>query len=142
MPYLRLSSPALPIDQKQAIANNLIEITLRAFRLGADQRYQTSVQFVTLPQSEMMPSPGSGSECHPGFTLEVIGHNLTGEKKKAFAEEASAMLTAFAPTKWWNRVIRWLGIRVNTDQEVDLRFHELSPAISDPFLADLYDKAA
>ena len=136
MPYLRLYSRHLPIEQKRVIAEKLIEITLRSFRLRAAARYQTSIQFITLLQvcgvDGLQPSiPGDAD-----FILEVLGHGLTEDKKRAFAEEATAMLTHLVPMKPRSRIARLLGVKADTPRQIALQFSELSPAISDPFVVD------
>src|ERR1035438_34207 len=105
MPYLRLYARDLPIEQKRVIAQKLIEITLQTFKLGANQRYQTSIQFITRLVSGV---DGLGAAIPHGadVTLKVIGHNLTEEKKRAFAEEAAAMLTPMAPVRLGSRIAR------------------------------------
>ncbi len=123
MPYLRVYSQALPIEQQRVIGEKLIEIMLRTFHLRAQERNRITIQFQALPR---------GSD----FTLEVIGHDLTKEKRKAFAEEASAMLTRLVPVKPRSRIARLLGIKWNAPRQVVLEFDELNPAISDPFVAD------
>jgi hypothetical protein len=129
MPYLRIYSRAVPIEQKRIIAEKLIEITLRTFQLRAQERNRITIQFQAIPR---------GSD----FTLEVIGHDLTDEKRKAFAEEASHMLTGLVPVKPRSRIARLLGIEWDAPRQVVLQFDELSPAISDPFVADLERWAA
>jgi hypothetical protein len=136
MPYLRLYSRHLPIEQKRVIAEKLIEITLRSFRLRAAARYQTSIQFITLPQvcgvDGIQPSIPRDAD----FILEVLGHGLTEDKKRAFAEEATAMLTHLVPMKPRSRIARLLGVKADTPRQIALQFSELSPAISDPFVVD------
>ena len=70
------------------------------------------------------------------FTLEVLGHDLTEKKKRAFAEEAPAVPTHLMPGKPWSRIARLLGIKADTPPQIALQFQELSPAISDPFVMD------
>jgi hypothetical protein len=142
MPYLRLYARDLPIEQKRVIAQTLIEITLRTFHLQADQRYRTSVQFITLPQVSRVDGLRSAIPRNADFTLEVMGHDLTEEKKRAFAEEAAAMLAHVAPAKPGSRIARLLGIKANSSQQIALQFNELSPAISDPFVVDPQHRAA
>ncbi len=141
MPYLRLYAQELPIEQKRVIAQRLIEITLRAFKLHANQRYQTSIQFITRQGSGV---GGLRSLIPRGayFTLEVIAHNLTEEKKWAFAEEATAMLTPMASVRLGTRIARLLGLMANSSRQIALQFNELSPAISDPFVVDWQERAA
>ena len=136
MPYLRLYSLDLPIDQKRGIAQQLIEITMRTFHLRADERFRTSIQFITLSQVG-----GDDGLCHDipsdaDCTLEVMGHDLTEEKKRAFAEEAAVVLTHLVPVKPWSRIARLLGIKAGKPQRIAFQFNELSPAISDPFVVD------
>jgi hypothetical protein len=141
MPYLRLYARELPIEQKRVIAQKLIDITLRTFKLRANQKYQTSIQFITRQVSGV---DGLRATIPRGadFTLEVIGHNLTEEKKKAFAEEAAAMLTPMAPVRLASRIARLLGIKAKSPQQIALQFNELSAAVSDPFVVDSQQLAA
>jgi hypothetical protein len=60
------------------------------------------------------------------FPLEVMGHNLTEEKKRAFAEEAVAMLTPLVRVKLRKRVARLLGIK--TDSTLRSLFSSTSSA--------------
>ena len=122
MPYVRVYSQAVPIEQKRVIGEKLIEITLRTFHLRPQERNRITIQFQAIPR---------GSD----FTLEVIGHDLTEEKRKAFAEEASAMLARLVPVKPRSRIARLLGIKWNAPRQVVLEFDELNPAISHPFVA-------
>jgi hypothetical protein len=135
MPYLRLYARDLPVEQKRAIAQKLIDITLRTFKLGANQKYQTSIQFIS-PQVSGVDGLRAAIPRGADFTLEVIGHNLTEEKKRAFAEEAAAMLTPMAPVRLGRRIALMLGFKESSRQKVCLQFNELSPAVSDPFVVD------
>lgn len=133
MPYLRLYTHKLPIEQRRVIAQNLIEITLRTFKLRPDQRSRTSVQFITVPRMGC----GGGfpaSVCEAYFTLEVLGRDLTEQKKKAFAEEATAMLEQLGPASPWSRFARLL--RGEAPHQVAFQFSELNPAVSEPFVVD------
>lgn len=142
MPYLRLYARDLPTEQRRVIAQKLIEITLRTFQLRADQRYQTSIQFITQPQLSVVDEPQAAVPREGEFTPEVLGHNLTKGKKRAFAEEAAAMLAHVAPMKPRNRIARLLGIKAKPAQQICFQFNELNPAISDPFLVDPQPRAA
>jgi len=136
VPYLRLNLRDLGLEQKRVLAQKLIEITLRAFHLRADQRYRTSIQFITLPRMCGVDDSQPNIPSDADFTLEVIGHDLTEERKRAFAEEAALAFTHLVPVRPWRRIARMFGITVNTPQRVTLQFNELSPAISDPFVVD------
>jgi hypothetical protein len=131
MPYLRLYTRKLPIEQKRVIARNLIEITLRTLKLRPEQRYQTTVQFITVPRmgcSSGLPA----SICEAEFTLEVLGRGLTEPKERAFAEEATAMLEQLKQANPWSRFARLL--RREAAHQVAFQFSELSPAVSEPFV--------
>ena len=136
MPYLRVHSQPLPIDQKRVIAQELIEITLHAFHLRAEERNQITVQFIS-------EAPESGSDPKDAdFTLEVIGHDLTEEKKTAFTEEAADMITQVLPSKPKGLIARLLGAKPDAQRQIALQFHELSPAITDPFVVHPHRRAA
>jgi phenylpyruvate tautomerase PptA (4-oxalocrotonate tautomerase family) len=135
MPYLRVYARELPIEQKRVIAQKLVEITLRTFKLPANQKYQTSVQFITRQSAGVDDVPvaiARGAD----FSLEVIGHDLTEEKKRAFADEAAAMLASMAPARPGTRIARLLRLKANSSHHIALQFNELSPATSDPFIVD------
>ena len=142
MPYLRLYTRDLPIEQKRVIAQKLIEITLRTFKLHANQRYQTSVQFISTSHTSGGGGLPEGTPRGADFTLEVMGHDLTEEKKRAFAEEAAAVLAPMAPVRLGRRIVRLLGIRAKWPQQIALQFNELSSAVSDPFVLDSQPWAA
>jgi hypothetical protein len=134
MPYLRLYSREVLIEQKGVIAQNLIEVTLRTFHLCPEDRNRITVQFI--PPAQVVGADGSRSVIPRGadFMLEVIAHHLTEANKRAFAEEAAAMLAQFLPAKARSRTARLLGIKPDPPRRVALQFDELSPAISDPFI--------
>ena len=142
MPYLRLYARELPTEQRRVIAQKLIEITLRTLQLRADQRYQTSIQFITQSHLSGIDEPPGPAPSEGDFTLEVIGRNLTEEKKRAFSEEAAALLAHIAPAKPGNRITRLLGIKSKRPQQIRLQFNELNPAVSDPFVLDPQQYAA
>jgi len=142
MPYLRLYAEYLPVEQKRVIAQKLIEITLRTFRLRADQRYRTTVQFITEPRMCEVDGSRPTTPVDAGFTLEVLGHNLTEEKKRAFTQEATAMLNQFLPIKLWGRIVHLLVVKVDEPRKIALRFSELSAATTDPFMLEPQQRAA
>jgi hypothetical protein len=142
MPYLRLYSSDVSIEQKRAIAQRLIEITIRAFNLRLEERHSVTVQFIQSPQRSGVDSFQPLIPRGADFVLEVIAHHLTDAKKQAFGEAAATMLPPLLPTKARSRLARLLGIKSDPDRQVALQFAELSPAISDPFVADSERRAA
>jgi len=142
MPYLRLYSPDIPVAQKQVIAQKLIEITLRAFHLRATERNRITIQFITLPEVHGIDDLYRAIPRRADFTLEVLGHDLTERKKKAFAEAAVTTLAHLMPAKPRSRFARLLGMKADAPRQVALQFNELSRAISDPFVLDTERRAA
>jgi hypothetical protein len=136
VPYLRLYSPDITLDQKRVAAQKLIEITLRTFHLRPAERNRITIQFISQPPARGVHGLYPAIPRRADFTLEVIGHDLTEEKKSAFAEEASAMLAHLGSGKPRSRIARLLGIKADRTRQIALQFNELSPAISDPFVGD------
>ena len=115
MPYLRLHLPEVPIQQKRVIAQKLIEITMHAFGLRPEERYQVSVEFVSEPQLSVAERFQRASQREADCLFEVMGHDLTEEKKKAFAKETAAGLTPLLPAKWKIRFIESSNVSSQTD---------------------------
>jgi hypothetical protein len=141
VPYLRLYSPDLLIEQKRAITQKLIEITLRTFHLRPEERHSITVQFIPPPEASEIDSPQPLFPRGTDFVLEVIAHHLTDAKKRTFREEAATMFPSLLPTKA-GRIARLLGIKPDPNRQVALQFGELSPAVSDPFTEDSELRAA
>ncbi len=132
MPYLRLYSRNVLIKQKRVIAENLIEITLRTFHLRPEERSRVAIQFIPPPLVSGVDGSQPAIPRSADFMLEVKAHHLTEAQKRAFAEEAAAMLAQLLPTKARSRIARLLGIKADPPWQIALQFDELSPAISDP----------
>ncbi|MGO9518826.1 MAG: hypothetical protein ACLPND_17470 [Candidatus Korobacteraceae bacterium] len=136
MPYLRLYSRNVPIEQKRVIGQKLIEITLHTFHLRPEERNRTTIQFIPPPQ---VSGAGGAELAIPrgaDFMLEVMAHHITDAEKTAFAEEAATMLAPLLPAKARSPIARLLGIKASRAPQIALQFDELSPAISDPVVMD------
>ena len=142
MPYLRLYSQDVPIEQKRVITQKLIEITLRTLQLRAEDRHRISIQFIPLAEVSVVDGYQPVIPRDAGLMLEVLGHDLTAGKKRMFSEEAAATIAPLVPPKPKNLVARVLGIRDSTPRQIALQFKELSPAISDPFVFEAEQEAA
>ena len=136
MPYLRVHSQALPIDKKRVVAQKLIEITLHAFHLRAEDRNQINIQFIS------QAPEGSSDPKSAEFTLEVLGHDLTEEKKAAFTQESAGIIPEVMPAKPKGLMARLLGAKAEAPRQIALQFHELSPAVSDPYVVLPLSRAA
>ncbi len=133
MPFLRVHSEALALEQKRIMAQKLIEITLRAFHLRAEERRNINILFVSqLPASDLN---------HADLTLEVLGHDLTDEKKASFTRETEGMLTHLTPSKPKGLIERFLGAKADPQRQIALQFHEL-PLASDSRAAHPQQRAA
>lgn len=122
MPYLRLYSRDMPIDEKRLIAQKLIEITRRTFNMPPEKPNRITIQFIPRDAD---------------FTLEVTAHDLTEGKKRAFAEEAVPLLAHLEPVKPRSRIARLLGVKSDTPRQLALQFNEPSgeePSMGDPFI--------
>ncbi len=142
MPYLRLYSRDVAIEQKGIIARKLIEITLRTFHLRPEERNRITIQFIPPPQVSGVDGSQPAIPRGADFMLEVMAHHLTEAKKEAFAEETAAMLSPLLPTKARSRIAHLLGIKADPPRQIALQFDELSSAISDPLVADPERRAA
>ena len=142
MPYLRLHLPEVPIEQKRVIAQSLIAITMHAFHLRPEERYQVSVEFISEPEASMTDRFESASPQVAGCLFEVMGHDLTEEKKSAFRKEAAGALTAVLPARSTMWIARLLGVKPNESRQIAFQFGELSPAVSEPFVVYQDSKAA
>lgn len=130
MPYIRLHLPDASIEQKRVIALELIDITMRAFRLRSSDRYRISIEFLSHSRGHVWPL----TRRNPNFLVEVLGHNLTEAQKRAFSREATVLLARSSPPKSENRIARLFGIKLDAPPRIDFQFGELSQAISEPFV--------
>ena len=142
MPYLRLHLPKVPIQQKRVIAQKLIEVTMRTFRLRPEERYQVSVEFISEREPRAIDGLAGWRAPDADCVFEVMGHNLTEETKRAFGAEAAAVLTPFLPPKLRMRVAGLLGMKPSASRQIEFQFGELSPAVSEPFVVHSAWKAA
>ncbi len=127
MPYLRLYSPDIPLAQKRLIAQKLIEITLRALKLRAEDRHRINIQFISQPPLSGVDGPELGIPREADFFLEVNDQGLTDEKKRAFAEEVASILPRALDAKPPSRFARLLRIKANVSRQVGLQFNDLNP---------------
>jgi hypothetical protein len=136
MPYLRLYSRNVPIEQKRVIGQKLIEITLHTFHLRPEDRNRTTIQFIPPPQVSGVDGSQLAIPRGADFMLEVMAHHLTDAEKRVFAEEAATMLASLLPRRARSRIARLLGIKAAPAPQIALQFDELSAAISDPVIVD------
>jgi hypothetical protein len=136
MPYLRMYSQDVPIEQKRVIAEKLIDVTLRAFHLRPEERNRITIQFVPLPQPFVIDALQPAIPRDVDVVLEVMGHDLTRGKKRQFTDALTAMSDQLMPVKPVSRIARLLGFDAAAPAQIALQFKELSPAVSDAFVMD------
>jgi hypothetical protein len=134
--------PQASIEQKRSMAEKLIEITLRTFQLHKRERYRISVEFISTFPASALTRIAASAEDYEGYEVEVMGHDLTERKKRAFSQEAAAMLAQFCSLTPRNRIARLLGINQPKRPEITFRFCELNPATSEPFVVHPHPRAA
>ena len=142
MPYLRLYSRNVPIEQKRVIGQKLIEITLHTFHLRPQDRNRITIQFISPTQASGVDGSQLAIPRRADFMLEIMAHSLTDAEKRAFAEEAVAMLVQLLPRKAGSRIARLLGIKADPAPQIALQFAELSPGISDPVVVNDRERLA
>jgi hypothetical protein len=129
------------MQQKRILAQNLIQITLHAFRLRAEDRYRVSVEFVSSSRLRLVnpsrPLTSSNTDC----TLEVMGHDMSEEIKRAFTQQARALLARLLPPKE-DLFLRALRIKPDSSLQIAIQFGELNPAVSEPFVVHPHSHAA
>ena len=127
MPYIRLYSKDISLEEKRQIAEKLISIALRAFELHPEERYKVSVQF--LPR-KLSPAP-----IHSLFrsekaaaVLEVSDHDLTVHHITAFVQEATPLLSQPAVVGQMRRLAHMLGLRPDPSRQIAFQFNDPGPA--------------
>jgi phenylpyruvate tautomerase PptA (4-oxalocrotonate tautomerase family) len=139
MPYLRLYLPEISIAQKRHIAQRLIDTTLRTFQLGAPDRDQITIQFLSLLRGRQRV------ECR----VEVHCHDVPCERQQAFAEEVTPMLIRSLHLHVKNRLAWLMGTEPKIPPRIHVRFLDLpcnkfSPSewtVGDAFLSE-WERAA
>jgi hypothetical protein len=142
MPFIRLYSRDVPLDEKRLLAQNLISITLRTFDLRPEERDQITIQF--LPRASQN-STGKRSAKPSEVTLEISDHDLRVEKITAFVREATPLLKQSKAVRGQSPIARWLGIRPDESRQVAFQFNEMESSsrsrIDEPF-ADVPQRKA
>ncbi len=124
MPYIRLYSRDVPLEDKRLIAQKLIAITLESFQLNPEDRGKITVQFV--PRNRPLTDSDVSSCLEPfDAVVEVADHDLTVEKISAFIEAATPVLSQSAAVAVKNRFARLLGFRANESRQVAFQFSDM-----------------
>src|SRR5262249_32678276 len=106
---------------------NLVEITSRAFQLGAEDRHPINIQFIVLPRIGSVTGFGPAIPHDPDFFLEANHRGLTEEKKRAFADELKPMLTQGLGAKRGTCFSGLLGMSRGMSSQVPLLSNEVIP---------------
>lgn len=121
MPYIRLYSRSLALDQKRSIAHKLISITERVFQLHPEERGNINVQFLPPPLPGELAPLGPPNESADVF-VEVSDRYLTAAKAAAFAEASAPMLSGAVLSSQSRRLARMLGLEADLALQVAFQF--------------------
>jgi hypothetical protein len=123
MPYIRLYSRDVPLEEKRLLAQKLISITLRSFQLRPEDREKITIQFLSGHPTWAVEDLPPGSSTQPSdVLLELTDPDLTTEKMTAFVEAAAPMLSQAVPARGRGRIARLLGIGDDQSRQVSFQF--------------------
>ena len=126
MPFLRLYSRDVPLDEKRSIAQKLISITIDAFHLTPVDRDLICIQFVPRHRSPAAASVLHDEPQQPSeMVLEVLDDDLTVEKITAFVQAATPVLSRSSAASRLSHFARLLGIRLVPSRQVAFQFSEM-----------------
>lgn len=116
MPYLRLYSPELSVEQKRSIARELTDGVLRALHLPEQARSWTTVHFMPFQPEDM----AIGGELvldtgQPDYHLEIVDRALSRDKKSALNRDLTPLLA------------RLLGVPDDQRNRIHLIFRSYEP---------------
>ena len=123
MPYIRLYSQEVPLEEKRSIAQQLISITLSTFQLRPEERSQITIQFMPRQLSPWRDASRTSGES--AVMLEFSDQHLTAEKISAFVKAATPMLGQSAAVKPRSRIARMLGKKADPARQIAFQFREV-----------------
>ncbi len=130
MPYMRLYSKDISLQEKRVLAEKLISIALHAFQLSPKDRYKISIQFVPRSLSPAAIDSLFRSES-AAAVLEVCDPRLTVHHVSSFVEAATPVLGESAVVRRAHRMARMLGLNPDPARQIAFQFNETSSASSD-----------
>jgi hypothetical protein len=121
MPYIRLYSRELPLDEKRLIAQELTAIALSAFQLRREERDKITVQF--LPLRQALATWGAETA---EVVVDVSDHTFNAGRISDFIGAATTMLVQSAAVKPAGRIARWLRMATDPARQIAFRFNDTS----------------
>jgi hypothetical protein len=118
MPKIRVYARELPMEEKNAIARELVSIACSAFQLRAEERSRVMVQFLPRFSAESRYAPDAA------VLVEVSGDRLSGSRMSEFVDAARAMLFESPAVKPLSRIGRWFGIEANPARQIAFQFED------------------
>jgi hypothetical protein len=130
MPYIRLYSRDVPLNEKRWIAQRLISITQRTFHLLPERAENITIQFLPLHRLPAIgDAAGTGSSITPEITLEVCSEQLSVEAVSAFVEAAAPMLSHSGAVGQRGKLIRLLRMGAKQTRHISFQFSHLNSQI-------------
>jgi phenylpyruvate tautomerase PptA (4-oxalocrotonate tautomerase family) len=100
MPYLRLYSPELSLDQKRRIARELTEAMMKILHQKEDERYWCTLQFVPYRLEDFAVGGRLAYDSmQADYYLEYGDHHLTQERREKIAQGLTPLLAELLDLK-------------------------------------------
>ncbi|HEY1731794.1 MAG TPA: hypothetical protein VGG15_08590 [Terriglobales bacterium] len=132
MPYIRLYSREVPLDEKRWIAQRLISITQRTFHLLPEHAGDITIQFLPRYKSPAIGDAAEGGSAGtPEITLEVSSEKMQADVVSAFVEAAAPMLSHSAAVGRRGQLARMLRIGANETRQIAFQFNQLNSGVSE-----------
>jgi hypothetical protein len=125
MPYIRLYSREVSLEEKRSLAGKLIAITLNALKLRPEERDRITIQFIPRCLSPRNVDELFRSE-QAAAVLEVSDRDLTPRKINAFVDAATPILSQSAVVGRSRRIARVLGIAPEPSRQIAFQFNQTS----------------
>ncbi len=123
MPYIRLYSREVSLEEKRLLAQKLISIALDALQLRPEERNKINVQFIG---RKLLPTVVDSlfHSDKPAALLEISDHDLTVRKITAFVDAAIPILSQSTVVGLKVRIARLLGIAPDASGQIKFQFND------------------
>ena len=125
MPYIRLYSREVSLEEKRLLAGKLIAITLSALKLRPEERERITIQFIPRHLSPRTVDALFRSE-EAAAVVEVSDRDLTARKINAFVDAATPVLSRSAIVGRGSRIAHLLGFAPDSSRQIAFQFNQTS----------------